>query len=304
MIKLSNDHEMKYVVASGALAFDGKGWFWERILVWIGLIRPELFTVVLRTVTLAPRLYPVSNLSWWRVWTWLPWSPWSCIRFLPNSGVVNRVGLYNPGFDWFRRKVVPRLDFKRYDLVASLYGTVEELVEMTRRLNRFPFVAIEVNVSCPNTGHKMDLAQTVIDTVKQVQKVSMLPIIVKVSVDQDYLAIAAGLKGVAEAISINSVPWSLAFPHKKSPLNLLEKKLGGGGGGGVSGRPAQHLNWKALRELAQQRALPVIAPSIMNFGDMDRVRSLGAQAYSFGAVHLEDPTRPTKIILKERVLGR
>jgi hypothetical protein len=43
------------MVASGALAFDGKGWPWERPLVWLGLIKPELFTVVIKSLTRNPR---------------------------------------------------------------------------------------------------------------------------------------------------------------------------------------------------------------------------------------------------------
>ena len=100
MIRLSNGHWFKYMVASGALGFDGRGYWWERPLVWAGLIKPELFTVVLRTLTLKPKLYPESNLSWIRPSTWLPWSSRSCVQFLPDDGVVNKVGLWNPGFEY------------------------------------------------------------------------------------------------------------------------------------------------------------------------------------------------------------
>ena len=55
MIILSNGHCVEYVVASGSLAFDGKGWPWERPLVWLGLIKPELFTTFIKSLTLAPR---------------------------------------------------------------------------------------------------------------------------------------------------------------------------------------------------------------------------------------------------------
>ncbi len=72
MITLSNGHKLEYVVASGALGFDGKGWFWERPLVWLGLMRPDLFTIGIRTLTYHPRMYPTSNLSWVRPWTWAP----------------------------------------------------------------------------------------------------------------------------------------------------------------------------------------------------------------------------------------
>src|SRR3990167_7690284 len=102
MISLTNGHSLKWLVASGAMGFDGLGWFWERSLVALGLIRLELFTVTLRTLTRHPRPYPISNLSWWRPWTWLPWSSCSCVQILPFGIVGNKVGLYNPGFDHWR----------------------------------------------------------------------------------------------------------------------------------------------------------------------------------------------------------
>lgn len=299
MIRLRNNHQFEYMVASGALGFDGKGWLWEQPLVWLGLIQPELFTVVMRTVTRQPRLYPVCNLSWIRPWTWLPWSPWSCVRFLKDGGTVNKVGLYNPGIDWWCKKVAPRIDFHRVPLVASIYGDKRELVESAIKFNLFDFVGIEVNDSCPNTGHGMAQVETIVENVKEVRKVSRHPVIIKVSVAQDYLAIARMLEGIAEAISLNSVPWNIAFPNGEiTPLAKLEKRVSGGGGG-VSGKPAQCENWKAVATLAAQRKLPVIGPSVMNENDVQTVRRYGASAISFGAIHLRTPWKPTTIVRKE-----
>lgn len=305
-IKLSNSHEIRYMVASGALAFDGKGWPWERPLVALGFIQPELFTVVLKSLTLEPRK---GNLAWYK--------PWTCIRLI-KGGAVNKVGLTNPGIDYWCEKIAPKIDFSNRNIVVSLFGSGDELVEMAEKLNKFRIAAIEVNDSCPNSGHGLSQAETVVNNVKRVNKISQHPVIVKVSVTQDYLAIAKGLEGIAEAISINSVPWEKVFMHGEiTPVWRLEKKVGGGGGG-VSGTPAQELNWKAVKELTEHGPLPVVAPSIMEFDDMETVRKLGARAVSFGAIHLPDydwwhfwkpwklltwftnPCKPTNFVLKER----
>lgn len=302
-IKLSNGHEVKYVIASGSLAFDGKGWPWERPLVALGFIRPELFTVVLKSLTLKPR---VGNLKWYH--------PWTCVRLL-KGGAVNKVGLTNPGIENWCREIARQINFAQVSIVLSLFGDGDELVIMATEANKYNFVAIEVNDSCPNSGHGLSQAKTVIENVKRVKNVSRHPIIVKVSVSQDYLAIAKGLEGVAEAVSINSVPWEKVFPDKKTPIWKLEKKVGGGGSG-VSGSPAKEYNWIAVYALAEQGSLPVIAPSIMKFEDMDFVRKLGASAVSFGAIHLPDhdwwykpwklftwftnPCKPTNFVLKEK----
>ncbi|MDA8611392.1 hypothetical protein N9L18_00825 [Candidatus Pacebacteria bacterium] len=286
MIKLKNGHSFDHMVASGALAFSGRGWFWERPLVWLGLIKPELFTVVIKTITKEPIK---GNLRWWK--------PWYCVRLI-KGGAVNKVGLTNPGIDWWCKSVGPRHDFEKYPLVGSMFGTKEDLVRIAHSFNNFQFKAVEVNVSCPNHGD-MSEEDAVIQAVKAVAEVSVHPVIVKISVAQNYLAIAEGLKGVAEAISINSVPWEKAFPEEEiTPLQKLENRVGGGGGG-VSGRPAQYLNWKAVKELVEQDALPVIGPSVMEFEDLEKLRNLGASAISYGAIHLRTPWKPTQLVLKD-----
>jgi len=304
VIRLSNGHQIEYLVASGALGFDCKGWPWEWPLVWLGLIRPELFAVVIKTLTLNPRK---GNLRWWK--------PWGCVRPIPGGGTVNKVGLTNMGGNKWCDEIAPTVDFRR-PTMASIFGTREELIRLAEMLNPFGFMALKVNPSCPNSGHKMQDAEAVIGDVKAVKKASRLPVIVKVSVAQDYLAIANGLAGIAEAIALNSVPWEIVFPGRRSPLWRLEKRVGGGGGG-VSGRPAQKFNWEAVEQLAKQGALPVIAPSIKEFGDLARVRSLGAQAVSFGEIHLPDypvwlkpwtlftnPCKPTRYVRKEIQHGK
>lgn len=297
MIKLSNGYSLEYVIASGALGF-GEGWLWERPLIALGLIKPELFAVGIKTLTIKP--YP-GNLRWWK--------PWASVHLIPG-GSVNKVGLTNPGIDRWCKEIAPRLDFRKISFIGSIFGKENELVKMTEIFNHLGITALEVNPSCPNTSHAMQTAETVMKNVKAVKRMSRHPIIVKVSVDQDYLAIARGLEGVAEAISLNSIRWETAFPNgERSPLWRLEKKVGGGGGG-VSGKPAQKFNWAAVETLAKQGSLPVIGPSIMEYKDLDRVRKFGASAVSFGAIHLPtkgkpwtlftNPCKPTTFVRKER----
>ncbi len=287
MITLSNGHAFRYMVASGALAFDGKGWLWERPLVWTGLIRPELFTVVLKTLTRHPR---PGNLRWWK--------PWESVQLIPG-GSVNKVGLTNPGIDHWCCEKAAWIDYAKFPTVGSIFGNKDELRVMADMLNPYDLVGIEVNVSCPNTGHAMDHAGQVVSIVQEVKAATRHPIIIKVSVDQNYCAIAEGLKGIAGAISLNSVPWTTAFPDgRPSPLARLERRVGGGGGG-VSGKPAQAHNWAAVRALAEQGSLPVIGPSIMQYEDIARLREMGANALSFGAIHLRTPWRPTSFVRRD-----
>lgn len=273
MIKLSNGHELCYLTASGALGFSLKGWLWERPLVYLGLIQPELFTNVIKTLTLNPRN---GNLRWWK--------PWTCVKLLPG-GAVNKVGLTNKGIDWWYEEVAPKINFDQLNVIGSIFGTEGELLSMANIMNNVSLVGLEINCSCPNTGEQLDETQVIINAAKKVHEISSHPIILKLSYTQDYLKIAEELQGVVEAISLNSVPWATVFPNERSPLWRLEKKVGGGGGG-VSGQPIQKFNWQVVKELSEQGLIPVIGSSVMSYEDVIALGELGAAAISFSTVHL------------------
>jgi hypothetical protein len=308
MITLSNGRKLEYLTASGAMGFDGKGWFWEKPLIAAGLIDLSLFTVVLRSITLEPRLWPVCNHSWLRPWTWLPFCSQSCVRTI-KDGIINKVGLYNPGLQYWCDWIGPNLQYSEVPLIASIFGTLDECVKMTQAVNSYDVIAIEVNASCPNSGHAMDKTAAVINCVSAVKASTSLPVIVKVSVDQDYMEIAKNLRGVAEAVSFNSVPYKVAFPD--GPLSPLEK-IGkpGTGGGGVSAKAAQAANWKAQGELAEAGYLPVIGSSPAEYGDLHKLwQVINVDAIAFGGIHLPshpfllkpwslftNPCRPTRYV--------
>ncbi len=289
MIHLKNGHSFEYIVASGALAFDGKGWPWDIPLVWSKIIHVKDLTIVSKTVTFKPRK---GNFNWLH--------PWTSIALLENDSVVNKVDLTNPGYEWWVKNVGQKVDRKKLSLVGSIFGSEDELVKMAEAFNSCDLVAIEVNPSCPNTGDGFNSTQEVINSVKAVAKISKHPVIVKVSVAQDYLEIAKGLLGVVEAISFNSVPWEIAFPGKISPLWKLEKKVGGGGGG-VSGRAAQKFNWEAMQKIHSLiPELPLIASSIMEFEDLEKAKKIGSSAVSFGVRFMKKPWMPTRIIKEDK----
>lgn len=281
MITLSNGHSFEHVLSSSSFGY-GDGWFFQRPLVWCGAIKPNLFTIVTKTLTLKPLK---GNFTWW--------NPLGSVRFI-DGGMVNKIGLTNPGIIYWLNKIAPTINFRDNNIVVSIHGKEEELVEMARMLNRIPLVGIEVNLSCPNVGRRESI-QTILSSVRAVKVASQHPIIIKVSVDQGCISIAALLRGVVGAVSLNSVPWNMVFPHSRTPLAALEMRVGGGGGG-VSGAPAQHRNWMAVGELVAQDSLPVIAPSAMSEADVGTLFKMGAHAVSFGALQLRRPWAPTHIV--------
>lgn len=281
MIRLSNGHIFEYMTASGALGFDGKGWPWEQPWRWLGLLDPTLFTSVIKTLTLRPM---EGNLRWY--------NPFRCVRLI-NNGVVNAVGLSNPGVNWWCKKIGPSVNSTKIPLVASIFGEPEELAEMARILNSFDLVGLEINISCPNTetGILQDTAK-VIASCKAVKSNSSLPLILKMSVTHDVSRIVREAENLVEAISINSVPWAIAFPNRQSPLENL-------GGGGVSGKAAQQFTWDLVKQLTRLTTISIIGPSVWNFDDLSKIRNLGAKAISFGSIFMCHPWRPTLYVQKE-----
>ncbi len=271
------------MTASGALAYDGRGWPWEWPLRWMGLIDPKLFTIVTKTLTYSPRQ---GNLRWTH--------PWSCVKVF-KEGAVNAIGLTNPGFQWWLREVAPRIPERAYSMVCSITeDEPQKLSEMVRALNSVSIKAIELNASCPNTDQELHHnMEAVVNSVKLMKEQSVHPIILKLSVNQDYLAIAKQSENYVEALSINSVPWRIAFPGKESPLKSF-------GGGGVSGKIAQKHTWKMLKELALTVKTPVIGPGVWSFEDIQRLRDLGAKAISFGSIFMRYPWRPTQYVKRDK----
>ncbi len=278
MIRLSNGHEFQYMAASGALAFDGKGWPWEQPLRWCGLFDPTLFTVVIKTLTRQPRR---GNLRWW--------NPFRCVRFV-KGGTVNAVGLTNPGIGWWSRKVGRKIGRSGIPLVGSILSDdMRELAAMACILDDFPLVGIEYNASCPNTAHQsLQNADLVVQGCEAIRDATVHPLILKLSVVHDVSRIVPRVRGVVEAFSINSVPWPIAFPNCSSPLERF-------GGGGVSGRAAQAYTWELGQRLARMSDIPVIGPSIWTYRDIDTVLRW-AKAASFGSIFLRYPWRPTTYV--------
>lgn len=282
MIRLSNGHSFEYMTASGAMRYDGLGWPWEWPLVKLRSIDPSLFTHVIKTLTFYPRR---GNLRWW--------NPLGCIRVWAD-GTLNAVGLTNPGFWWWFYQVGLLLDGVKQKLIASITGSFFELKEMATALNDVELVAVELNFSCPNTGENLaDSSRQVLQSCSLVQSVCHHPLIAKLSVGHNYREIVPALQGLVEAISINSVPWSMMHPRRPSPLAHL-------GGGGVSGRRAQAHTWPMISELVQMTDIPVIGCSVWHYEDLVKLWGMGVKAISFGAVHIPFPTRPTWMVRREQ----
>ena len=128
--------------------------------------------IVLKGTTLAPRLGNPPH----RVYE-------------TPSGMLNAIGLQNPGADYVVRKILPTLDFSETRFIANVSGsTFEEYEEVTRRFDDSPIDAIEINISCPNVkeggvafGNYPEMSASVVEACR---KVTQKPLITKLSPNQ------------------------------------------------------------------------------------------------------------------------
>ncbi len=280
MIRFSNGAQVEFLTGSGALGFDGRGWWWEYPLRWLGVLNPHDFAIVVKTLTLRPRK---GNLRWY--------APWRCVRLI-RGGAVNAVGLTNPGVDWWLRTCYPRMRRMNLQIVVSVYPeSVEEARAFAQKLRPLPMTALELNASCPNVAHCEADAVSHVRAVAQALAETGHPLIVKVGYDQPYVAIAQALEGVAEAIhAINAVPWRIVYPERRSPLAQL-------GGGGVSGEPIRPFVREAIRRLTQATTLPIIAGGgVYTLHDLQELWALGARAFSIGTLFLRAPWLPNRLV--------
>jgi dihydroorotate dehydrogenase (NAD+) catalytic subunit len=290
MITLRNGLSFSCIAASGARGWSGndeghgyaRAWKWPFSWCW-----PDI-PVVAKTVTAHPR---EGNYN--------PWMPWRCVR-LVRGGLVNAVGLSNPGIEAWVRDWWPRAANRGVPVFASImpvddgeaYWMASVLADHCAGL-----AGVEINLSCPNVEHRFTDATTVISRiVREVKLVTKLPVIVKLAWQDDFIGICKALEEqpehhCADAFHlINTVPWATA-KDGLSPLAHL-------GGGGVSGWPLDHFS---LLALSMAKANFIQTPIISGGGIMSAAQAvhrltLGAGAVSLGSVYLLRPWRVNGII--------
>lgn len=267
MIEL-NGKKIEIIGASGAFGFN-KGHLPDRILAKIGYLDfSAIDVVVTKTMTLDPK---EGNYLWYQ--------PWRSIRFIKN-GIANAVGLTNPGIEWWCCEVGPKLDSLKIPLIVSIAGNASEIKEMMEMLNKFEnIVAVEVNEGCPNVCNNWN-ANEVIENCRVASENSHRPIILKFSVAHSVKNIIPYIEDFVEAISINSVPWSIAFPNQENPFARygIEEC-------GVSGKIIQSYTWSFAYEISQMTSIPVIYPSVWKASDIRELKKMAdAKAFSFGSI--------------------
>jgi dihydroorotate dehydrogenase (NAD+) catalytic subunit len=210
------------------------------------------------------------------------------------KGMLNAIGLQNPGVDHVVRHILPGLDFGETRFIANVSGsTIEEYVEVTRRFDDSPIDAIEINISCPNVkeggvafGNVPEMSARVVAACRAVTK---KPLITKMSPNQTdiklnaRLCIEAGTDGFAV---INTLMGMAIDVNTRRPVI-------GNVQGGLSGpaiKPIALLKVHQVYEVAKPHGVPIIGQGgIVNATDALEFLIAGASAIGVGTALFYDP---------------
>lgn len=214
------------------------------------------------------------------------------------SGILNSVGLQNPGVEGFLQHDLPLLQNTDTVIIANIAGSqVEDYVETVRRLQGAPIDMIEMNISCPNVKEGGvsfgTLPKSVENITKQVKAVAEQPLIVKLTPNvTDIAEIAAAAEaGGADAISlINTLTGMKIDIETRRPL--LKNNTGGMSGAAVF-PVALRMVWQA----ANRVHIPVIGlGGITKWQDAVEMLLAGATAVQIGTANFTDAYTPLKVI--------
>ena len=214
------------------------------------------------------------------------------------GGMLNAIGLQNPGIDVFIERDIPFL--KQFDtgIIVNVCGkTVEDYVEVVERLKGTEVDMLEINVSCPNVkegaiafGQKADALYNITSEIK---KHAAQPIIMKLSpnvTDITEMAKAAEAAG-ADAISLINTITGMKIDIHKRTFALANKT------GGMSGPAIKPVAVRMVYQAANAVKIPVIGMGGISTAE-DAIEFLlaGATAVSVGAANFYNPYATEEII--------
>lgn len=216
------------------------------------------------------------------------------------SGMLNAIGLQNPGAETVVNDILPSLDFEETRFIANVSGsTIEEYTEVTRLFDQSPIDAIEINISCPNVkeggvtfGNDPDMSARVVEACRSVTK---KPIITKLSPNQTNIADNAKrcLEAGSDAFSVINTLMGMAIDTKtRTPVI-------GNVQGGLSGpaiKPIALLKVHQVYQVCRDHNIPIIGQGgITTVNDALEFIIAGASAIGLGTGLFYDPLLSKKI---------
>jgi dihydroorotate dehydrogenase (NAD+) catalytic subunit len=215
-------------------------------------------------------------------------------------GMLNAIGLQNPGVDVVVREILPTLDFTETRFIANASGsTIEEYIEVTARFEDSPIDAIEINISCPNVkeggvqfGNSPEMSARVVAACRKVTK---KPLITKLSPNQTDIALNARLciEAGSDGLAVINTLMGMAF-EPKTGEPIIGNRQGGLSGPAI--KPIALLKVAQVSEVARPHRIPIIGQGgILDANDALEFLHAGATAIGVGTALFYDPLVCPKI---------
>ena len=215
-----------------------------------------------------------------------------------SSGMLNSVGLQNPGVEEFIREEIPFLREHDTVVIANIFGNaVEDYCEMARVLDGQDVDMLEMNISCPNVKQGGaafgSQPESVLEITKRVRECTQKPLIVKLTPNvSDIAAVAAAAEqGGADAVSLINTLLGMKIDIRTRRPVLANNT------GGLSGPAIKPVAVRMVYQAAQAVSIPVIGlGGIMNGEDAVEFLLAGASAVQVGTANLVNPYACVEVI--------
>jgi len=214
------------------------------------------------------------------------------------SGMLNAIGIENPGADEFIKHKLPSLTKIGVPVIVSILGhSSDEFIELANQFNSVESVAaLELNLSCPNIQSKKLVAQdpnATREIVKVVKGISKIPVIAKLSpnvTDIAEIAVAAQ-EGGADAVSLINTLTGMAIDVK------TRRSVLGNVTGGLSGPAIKPVALRMVYEVSKNVKIPIIGMGgILTATDALEFLMAGATMVAVGTCNFLNPRLPGEIL--------
>ena len=214
------------------------------------------------------------------------------------GGMLNAIGLQNPGFDLFAKRDIPFL--KQFDtkIIVNVCGhSTEEYIDVVEKLGNEPVDMLEINISCPNVNAGFlafgQDAKNVEKLTADIKKIAKQPIIMKLTPNvTDITEIAkAAEAGGADAISLINTLTGMKIDINRKTFALANKT------GGVSGPIVKPVAVRMVYQAAHAVNIPIIGMGgIASAEDAIEFILAGASAVSVGTANFHNPAVTMEVI--------
>jgi dihydroorotate dehydrogenase (NAD+) catalytic subunit len=222
--------------------------------------------------------------------------PWRTVE--TAAGLLNSIGLDNDGIDSFLGKLLPWLLACGAPVIVSIAGANQaEFVELARRLDGVAGIAaLELNISCPNVSHGVDLGsdpEACRRVVAGVREATRLPVLAKLTPNvTDIASVAKGARdGGADALTVINTCQGMAVDwRRRRPLlgNVI---------GGLSGPAIKPIALRCVYQVRQAVEIPIVGVGgIMTIDDCMEFFVTGASAVQVGTANFAEPVASMRLL--------